>query len=369
MKITIVLGAFLPVPPTMGGAVEKIWFELAHEFARHGHEVVMISRKIDNLPNEEVKEGVRHLRVRGFDAPRSLGLLKLFDLIYSWRTRSIVPPSDVIVTNTFWLPILRKGVYVHVARYPKGQMRFYRKAVRLQAPSRSVGQAIANEAPQLAGKVKVIPYPAPRAISLDAPPSLSQREKIILYVGRVHPEKGVHFLVEAFASEARTVFADWRLMIVGPTGEKFGGGGDSYFASLKSNNENIIFVGGIFDPVELEKTYRSARLFVYPSVAEKGESFGLAPLEAMTQGCAVLVSDLACFRDFIHDNETGFLFNHRSSHPGRELADKMENVIVDLAALSDVAENGRRESQEYARERVADQFLSDFKSIVPESNA
>jgi hypothetical protein len=36
MKITIVLGAFLPVPPVMGGAVEKSWFALArhHHFTR-----------------------------------------------------------------------------------------------------------------------------------------------------------------------------------------------------------------------------------------------------------------------------------------------------------------------------------------------
>ena len=32
MKITIVLGAFLPVPPVMGGAIEKSWFTLAQEF-------------------------------------------------------------------------------------------------------------------------------------------------------------------------------------------------------------------------------------------------------------------------------------------------------------------------------------------------
>jgi hypothetical protein len=45
MRITIVQGAFLPVPPLLGGAVEKMWFGLAPEFVRHGHEVVYISRR------------------------------------------------------------------------------------------------------------------------------------------------------------------------------------------------------------------------------------------------------------------------------------------------------------------------------------
>ena len=61
MKITIVLGAFFPVPPTMGGGVEKVWFTLAPEFVKRGHEVVIVSRKIPNLPREEAIAGVKHL--------------------------------------------------------------------------------------------------------------------------------------------------------------------------------------------------------------------------------------------------------------------------------------------------------------------
>ena len=37
MKITIVLGAFLPVPPVIGGAIEKSWFALAQEFVSRNH--------------------------------------------------------------------------------------------------------------------------------------------------------------------------------------------------------------------------------------------------------------------------------------------------------------------------------------------
>src|SRR5207302_35852 len=141
MRITIVLGAFFPVPPTMGGGVERVWFSLAPEFARRGHEVVMISRKMPDLPREETIDGVKHLRVDGFDTPRSLVWLKFLDLVYSIRTMSILPSADIIVTNTFWLPILlrhsaRGKIYVHVGRYPKGQMRFYGRAARLQASSR-----------------------------------------------------------------------------------------------------------------------------------------------------------------------------------------------------------------------------------------
>ena len=37
MRITIAQGAFLPVPPKRGGAIEKAFHALAREFAANGH--------------------------------------------------------------------------------------------------------------------------------------------------------------------------------------------------------------------------------------------------------------------------------------------------------------------------------------------
>jgi glycosyltransferase involved in cell wall biosynthesis len=385
MKITIVTGAFLPVPPIMGGAVEKAWFGLAQEFAGRGHAVVFVSRKIPELPREEIVDEIRHLRVAGFDTPRSLLWLKFLDLFYSIRTMSILrsrqmselPNADIIVTNTFWLPILlrdsRRGrVYVHVGRFPKGQMRFYGRAARLQAPSRAVADAITTEGPKLASKVAVIPYPAPGSTIANRPAPIAQRDKSILFVGRVHPEKGLHLLIEAFASKARTVFADWKLMIVGPVEQKYGGGGAGYLAALKRTakaaQDRVIFRGAVFDPTSLEREFRSAKIFVYPSLAEKGESFGLAPLEAMAHGCAVLVSNLDCFHDFIRDGETGFIFDHRGAKPADALGEKIEQAIVDQALLARVAEAGYDKAAQYSIVRVADQFLADFDSVIRSSH-
>jgi len=49
----------------------------------------------------------------------------------------------------------------------------------------------------------------------------------------------------------------------------------------------------------------------------------------MAHGCAVLVSDLACFHDFIRDHETGFIFNHRSLNPAGALRQKLEAAMAD----------------------------------------
>ena len=372
MKITIVLGAFFPVPPTMGGAVEKIWYTLAHEFVRRGHEVVMVSRKMPSQPREQIVDGIRHIRVSGFDAPRSLMWLKFLDLIYSLRVKRMLPPADILVTNTFWLPMLirdsaRGKIYVHVGRYPKGQMRFYSHAARLQSPSTAIAKAIAVEVPQLSKAISVVPYPAPVSI-FGAVPPITDRPKILLYVGRVHPEKGVHLLVEAFLRGTRTALRDWKLMIVGSAESRFGGGGIDYLSRLKRSipdkGERVILAGSIFDPAELERTFRSARLFVYPSLAERGESFGLAPLEAMSHGCAAVVSNLECFGDFIHNGETGFVFDHRGEDPVETLRQKLESIVQDEALAARVAEAGHNKSTEYSPERVADLFIADFSSLV-----
>ena len=372
MKITIVLGAFFPVPPTMGGGIEKVWFSLAPEFVKCGHEVVMISRRMPGLAREEMIDGVKHLRVTGFDTPRSVIWLKFLDLIYSLRAMSTLPQADIIVTNTFWLPLLlrnskRRRVYVHVGRYPKGQMRFYARAARLQAPSRAVARAIVAEAPCLAEKIAVVPYPVTSSATASPPIPILERKKIILFVGRVHPEKGVHVLIDAFINGARAAFAEWRLMIVGPTETKLGGGGEAYLSSLQhaadKGDGKITFTGAIFDSAKLGDTYRNARLFVYPSLSERGESFGLAPLEAMTQGCAVLVSNLGCFHDFIRDNETGFIFDHRTE-PGDTLRARIDDIICDETLLARVAAAGYEKSKEYSPKRVAGEFLRDFESVI-----
>jgi len=370
MKITIVLGAFLPVPPVMGGAVEKAWFALAQEFAREGHEVVQVSRAVPEFPREEIIAGVSHRRVRGFDTPASLIWLKALDLIYSLRVKLMLPPADIVVTNTFWLPLLlrnskRGRIYVHVARYPKGQTRFYAKASRLQAPSRVVADAVSAEAPKLAGRVAVVPYPVPASTNKSEPSPVAARAKVILFVGRIHPEKGVDLLVDAFAGAPNAVFEEWKLVIIGPAQSKFGGGGEPYLDDLKrrARDAAVVFRGPIFDSSALEEEYRSAQIFVYPSLAERGESFGLAPLEAMSQRCAALVSDLACFRDFISDNETGFVFNHRAAGPVEALRERLKRIISDSPLLASVAEAGYRKSANYSVASVADQFLKDFAAL------
>jgi glycosyltransferase involved in cell wall biosynthesis len=307
MRITIVQGAFLPVPPVMGGAVEKIWFALGKEFAKRGHQITHISRRHATFEREEVIDGVRHIRIPGFDTPSSLLKLKWCDLVYSRRALRVLPPADILVTNTFWLPLLapqaRHGrIYVHVARYPKGQLKFYRKVARLQTVSGAIREAICKEAPGMEPRVRVIPYFVDGS---GVRASDQQRSTNILYIGRVHPEKGIGLLLDAFHGLSAGGLRNWKLRIVGPWETKHGGGGERYLHRLRRQSQElgdlVEWIGPEFNPEALAAHYRQSALFVYPSLAERGETFGLAPLEAMAAGCPPVVSSLECFKDFIRE--------------------------------------------------------------------
>ncbi len=371
MKITIVLGAFFPVPPIMGGAVEKVWFALGQEFARQGHEVVQISRAHPSLPRTESVAGVRHVRVSGFDQPRSIVWLKFLDLIYSLRVRRVLPPADILVTNTFWLPLLVRArsrglVYVHVQRGPKGQMRWYKHAARLLAVSRAIADAIIAEAPQLRAKVRVIPNALPFRIELA---SATPRDRTILFVGRIHPEKGIELLLRSLADLPREILANWKLKIVGPHEIHLGGGGDSFLRMMQQlaqqSGAEVQWLGSIFDEAELSAQYQSALIFAYPSVAETGEALPVAPLEAMAHGCAPLVSNLACFRDYIEDGVTGFVFDHRGENPERFFGERLAYLLrLPLEKITKVGDAARAKAAEFALEPVARRYLDDFASLL-----
>jgi len=364
----------LPVPPVLGGSIEKVWFSLGMEFAKHGHQVTHISCEFPGFPCDEWLHGVHHLRVKGLEFSSSRYRLVWRDLWYSLRVLRVLPRADVLVTNTPLLPLLIRtrrfgALYVHAARYPKWQMRFYRHASRIQAVSRAVADAIRRRNPGNAGKVRAIPNPLPSAVpTLDPAASWRERANEILYVGRLHPEKGVHLLVDAFRRLVESGVPDWRLAIVGPWAAAQGGGGDNYYESLRARSlavaDRVSFVGPVFDPDALAAHYRRAKLFVYPSLAEFGESFGLAPLEAMAQGCPPLVSALACFREFVEDGISGFIFEHRSERAAEELYGALRRILSAEPELISVAVRSHEVARGFDLARVARMYLEDFAAIV-----
>jgi glycosyltransferase involved in cell wall biosynthesis len=373
MRITFAMGPYFPVPPLFGSGVEVFQLALAEEIASRGHQVTMISRQFGDFPADEVSGGVHHLRVKSRDAPRSRLWFRLYDLIYSRRVARVLPPSDITLTNSLFLPCVlprqRAGrLYVHVARFPKNQLWLYRHVDRLQAVSTTVGEAIRRQVPSMSDRVSVIPPAVTGVLARPLPAERigAPRAKTILYVGRIAREKGIHALIQAFVSLAKEALLGYRLEVVGPHEIRQGGDGPDYLRELKAlaapAGDKISFEGFIPDIRDLRQVFERADIFVYPSLAEYGESFGLAPLQAMAAGCRVILSNLACFREFLQSGFNGVAFEHEQQCVAN-LAASLTAMIKERdaapmrqAAVSTVAR--------FQLAAVADRFIEDFVAVL-----
>lgn len=120
---------------------------------------------------------------------------------------------------------------------------------------------------------------------------------VILYVGRISPQKGVHLLVEAFNLVKQTV-SDAKLLIVGkPT---FPG----YFKKLKELADNSVIFAGYVADEELPYYYAACDVYATTTL---WEGFDLPLAEAQACGKPVVAFNLGPHPEVVNDGETGFL--------------------------------------------------------------
>lgn len=370
MRITIVTGFFLPVPAVKGGATEKIWLGLARIFAREGHAVTFISRSWPGVPDRETREGITHVRVRGFNHTRYLILNLLLDFFWGIRVFRVLPEGDAVICNTIALPVWLKrfkpsagAVCVMIGRAPKGQVLFYGSVDRIYVPSSSIAAQV--QSPSAARRTRVTGYPIDWAAQ--AREAKQGGDPVIIgYVGRLHPEKGLAVFLGALNRlKGRDGLPLWRAKIVGPSSIDAGGGGEEWVEALRRDagaglGTQVEWVGPEFDPRRLAALYGGMDVFCYPSLAEKGETFGVGVAEAMAARCAVVVSGLSCFSDLVADGETGLVFDHTSSDSETLLANCMERLVLNGKERKEIALRGQESAKRFDYPDVSRQILTDL---------
>jgi glycosyltransferase involved in cell wall biosynthesis len=299
----------------------------------------------------------------------SLLALKWQDLLYTRRVASRLARSDVVVTHTFWAPLLfsprRHGpLWVHVQRYPQGQMILYQRAARLQTVARVIAAAIVRQAPSMRARVCVIANPLPPLVA--PAPGAVRDPNLVLFVGRVHPEKGLELLLRAAAIALRTAPA-LRFRIVGPGEARFGGGGAAFQRRLDALaaplGGAVTFTGPVFDEAVLAAHYASATVFVYPSLAARGEASPVAPLEALARGCPVVLSDLACFDDSIGVGPFARRFDHTAADAAAALAAVIVDVAADHARWKVASAAAVARAGQFSLQRIAGEYLTGFRAL------
>lgn len=123
-----------------------------------------------------------------------------------------------------------------------------------------------------------------------------QKDEYILFLGRLVPEKGIQYLIEAF----KQANVDKKLVIAGGASDS-----DEFVNELKEqakNDERILFTGFV-QGKELEELYSNAYLYVLPSDLE---GMPLSLLEAMSYENCCVVSDIPECAEVVEDKAVTF---------------------------------------------------------------
>lgn len=133
----------------------------------------------------------------------------------------------------------------------------------------------------LSAPVAIIPNGIDMPDARDLEEAVSPKRRSLLYLGRVHPKKGIDRLLVAW-SRIEAEHADWDLKIIGPSegGHKQALSG----LSMRLGLQRVTFHPGLFGP-DKEAAYRAADLFVLPTL---DENFGMVVAEALANGTPVI---------------------------------------------------------------------------------
>ena len=159
--------------------------------------------------------------------------------------------------------------------------------------------------------------------------ALSSRE-YILFLGRLVPEKGIHYLIEAY----KRLKTDKKLVIVGGASDT-----DEYVRRLHAMADDCpsILFTGFQQSAVAEELYSNAYCYVLPSDLE---GMPLTLLEAMNFGCCCVTSDIGECVDVM--DGCGVSFPHSD-------ADALRDVLQDLLDHPEEAEARRGRAREVVR--------------------
>jgi glycosyltransferase involved in cell wall biosynthesis len=151
--------------------------------------------------------------------------------------------------------------------------------------------------------------------------------KYLLFVGRIMPRKGCHYLIQAF----RDIKEDLALVIVGgPLDTAYG----KFLRRLAGDDPRINFTGPIYDSA-LSELFSNALIYVHPSESE-GQSIAL--LEGLAYGACVVSSDTPESIETAEANAYYF--------KAGDVAD-LRRVLADLLANPSKIEEGSRHAREH----------------------
>ena len=196
-------------------------------------------------------------------------------------------------------------------------------------------------------------------ISKDIPRTnfASPDEKIVLFVGRLVPEKGVQVLIEAMT----------RVLAFEPKTKLIIAGRGPYENTLKElarakGVENRVNFLGFIDDEERDVLYQYADAIVFPSLYEP---FGIVALEGMIAGNPVVVADTGGLSEIVQHEVNGL-----KCIPGNadSLSDQIIRTFTDGPLVTRIVKRALEDVRnKYSWDGIAHQTLNLYEEIIEES--
>lgn len=182
--------------------------------------------------------------------------------------------------------------------------------------------------------------------------SASNTAVLLLYVGRLVPEKNLELLIDTATSLSNHSDREWRLVIAGD-----GIGRDQFLSECTRRLAGrVSWLGHIRDRNELAEVYANCDVFLHPNPCEP---FGIAPLEAMASGLPVVAP-----------NRGGVLSYADSSNAwvvppsANAFAQAVQDVVFDRTLRERRVSKALATAESFRWETVANSFLDLYEDLL-----
>jgi len=256
--------------------------------------------------------------------------------------------SVIVVHNSMKLyrqirqhaPELKVAIHIHNAFEPKG----LEQNVKMIVPSQFLQNYYRGFLPD--ADIEIVPngidldtYQSAYQAVTKADLAISPHEKVILYAGRIVPDKGVLPLMHAFEKLSQT-HQDLRFVVIGDYNEESKSDNGAYQREVREIAARLgdrCKLMGSIPPDKMHTWYPLSDLVVIPSQFQ--EPFCMVAIEAMGAAKPVLVSTRGGMVEFVKENGTGY--HLREPMTADSIAEDIETVL-DNATRDEVARRGQQ---------------------------
>ncbi len=372
LRVCYLIGNFFP----RESGAERQALAQGRELARRGHSARVVTQFIPGLPVDDEVDGVKihrwvHASCRGplfglgFVAGVIRALRRLrpeYDLIHThqalWEAIATGVGRDFFRGAPVLVQPASSGYFGEAEEMSRTKgFRVLRKLTLRNRMFAAISADIedqwremgvpADHIVRMASGVDATHFrPGPCAVEESLPPPPR-----VMFTGRLHPQKNLDLLIDAWPEVAVRTPAN--LVLVG-------GGTQREALTNRARDRGVAdrvhFTGAVPDPAE---HLRGAEVFALPSVAE-GMSNSL--LEAMATGLCTLASDIGGNRDLITDGLTG-----RLMPPGdlRAWTDALVEAVNDREMSLRLGRRARsRVEDEFALPVVVDRYVALYRQML-----